>query len=157
MGTLPLSFEQESPPSLSYLFSTYHYPISNPSTPWSPSTSPPTNGLNWETTSPRPLASPLPRLSLALLSSITNIVVSMLVMKTPTLTSRMSSIPSSANTMVLVLTSNTPLTWMPPKSPPTLTPKSPSTPAESVSAVPSKDSVFPPASPSNNVLMLRPS
>merc|ERR1711936_1537517 len=146
MGTLPLSFEQESPPSLSYLFSTYHYPISNPSTPWSPSTSPPKNGLNWGTTSPRPLASPLPRLSLALLTSTTNIVVSMLVMKTPTLTSRMSSIPSSANTMVLLLTSNTPLTWMPPKSP--------STPAESVSAVPSKDSVFPPASPSNNVLML---
>merc|ERR1712168_1278440 len=157
MGTLPLSFEQESPPSLSYLFSTHHYPISNPSTPWSPSTSPPKNGLNWETTSPRPLASPWPRLLLAPLNSITNIAVSMLVTKIPTLTLLMFSTPSSANTMVLVLISSTPLTWMPQKSPPTLNPMSQFTPAESVSAVPSKDSVFPPASPSNNVLMLRPS
>merc|ERR1711971_983073 len=46
--------------------------------------------------------------------------------------------------MASPLTSHTPLTWMPAKSPPTLTPKSPFTPAESVSAVPSKDSVFPP-------------
>merc|ERR1712083_279284 len=157
MGTLPLSFEQESPPSLSYLFSTNHGSI-------------PRNQiyslLDCQARHRRKMGKigrpcyrnlwfhlgqgyRLP------LSSTTNIAVSMLVMRILILTSLMSLIPSSVSTMVLLLTSSTPLTWTPPKSPPTLNPMSPFTLAESVSAAPSKDSVFPPESPSNNVSMLR--
>merc|ERR1712045_433503 len=141
----------------SYLFSTNHgsIPRNQIYSLLDPSTSPPKNGQNWETMLPQPLVSPWPRPSLVPLNSTTNIAVSMLVMRIPTLTSLMSLIPSSVSTMVLLLTSSTPLTWMPPKSPPTLNPMSPFTLAESVSAVPSKDLVFPPESPSNNVSMLR--
>merc|ERR1712156_533606 len=134
-----------------------HSQKSSPLTLWLPSTSPPKNGQNWVIMSPRPLASPWPRLLLVLLNSITNIAVSMLVMRILTLTSLMFSTPSFANTMVLVLISSTPLTWMPAKSLQMLNQMFPFTPAESVSAVPSKDLVFPLASPNNNVLMLRPS
>merc|ERR1712020_720631 len=158
MGTLPLSTEQDSPPSSDYQAQTMA-PFPEIKSTHS-LTAKHVTAEKWAKlviTSPRPLASPWPRLLLAPLNSITNIAVSMLVTKIPTLTSLMFLTPSSANTMVLVLISSTPLTWMPPKSPPTLNPMSQFTPAESVSAVPSKDSVFPPASPSNNVLMLRPS
>merc|ERR1712086_85217 len=158
MGTLPLDFEQDSPPSLTYLFSTKPWlpsQRSDLSTPWPPSTPPLKRGLNWGTMGPPPPASLWPRPSLALLNSATNIVVSMLVMKILTSTLPMFSIPSSLSTMDSLETSSTPLTWIPPRSPRTLTLRSPFTLAESVLDVPSKDSVFPPESPSNNVLMLR--
>merc|ERR1711874_100433 len=133
MGTLPLSFEQESPPSLSYLLKK--------------------NGTSSTRLSPRPLNSPWPRLLPAPLNSTTNIAVSMLVMRTPMLTSLMSSTPSSASTMDSLLTLSTPLTWTPPRSLAMLRLVYLSTLAESVSAAPSKDSVFPPASPNNNASM----
>merc|ERR1711953_550575 len=159
MGTLPLSFEQESPPSLSYLLKQKRpwllSPKSSTSTPWLPSTRLKTNGTSSTRLSPRPLNSPWPRLLPAPLNSTTNIAVSMLVMRTPMLTSLMSSPPSSASTMDSLLTSSTPLTWTPPRSLEMLRLMYLSTLAESVSAAPSKDSVFPPASPNNNVSMLR--
>merc|ERR1712086_32972 len=123
MGTLPLDFEQDSPPSLTYLFSTNHgsLPRDQISTPWPPSTPPLKSGLNWVTMGPPPPASLWPRPLLALLNSTTNIVVSMLVMKILTSTLPMFSIPSSWSTTVSLETSSTPLTWMPPRSPRTLT------------------------------------
>merc|ERR1712156_868063 len=134
-----------------------HSQKSSPLTLWLPSMSLLKNGQNWVITSPRPLASPWPRLLLVLLNLTINIAVSMLVMKILTLTLLMFSTPSFTNTMVLVLISSTPLTWTPAKSLPTLNQMFPFTPAESVSAVQSKDLVFPLASLNNNVLMLRPS
>merc|ERR1711862_659496 len=158
MGTLPLSFEQESPPSLSYLLKQKRpwllSPKSSPSTPWLPSTRLKKNGTSSTRLSPRPLNSPWPRLLPAPLNSTTNIAVSMLVMRTPMLTSLKSSTPSSASTMDSLLTSSTPLTWTPPRSLAMLRLMYLSTLAESVSAAPSKDLVFPPASPNNNVSML---
>merc|ERR1712045_728011 len=56
----------------------------------------------------------------ALLNSTTNIAVCMLEMKTPTSTSLMSSTPSSVNTTVSQLDSNTFPTWMSTKSRETL-------------------------------------
>merc|ERR1712001_385545 len=160
MGTLPLSFEQESPPSSFLIFiqsaETWHLSQkSNPSTPWWLNTLLRPNGLSLATLSPRPLDSPWPRPLLVPLNSTTNIAVSMLVMRILTLTSLMSLILLSVNTMASLLTSHTSLTWTLPKLPEMLNPMFPFTLAESVSDVPSKDSVSPLASPSNNVSMLR--
>merc|ERR1712088_852163 len=83
------------------------------------------NVTSWAESSPRPLASPWPRPLLALLSSTTSTAAS------------------------------TPETRTPTRSTETSTPKSQSTPSGSVSAVPSRDSAFPPESPRNSVLVLR--
>merc|ERR1712126_683804 len=128
---------------------------SNPSTPWLLSTSPRKDGTNSPELSPRPLDSHWPRLLPALLNSTTNIAVCMLVMKIPTSTSLMSSIPSSVNTTVSQLDSNTFPTWMSRKLRETLPTMSQSTLSEFVLDDPSKDSVFPPESPRNNVLELK--
>merc|ERR1712072_17821 len=162
MGTLPLSSEQDSPPSLSYLFSKEKQwpllsPISSPSTLWWLSTSPRRSGTNSPASCPRPPNSPWPRPLLAPLSSTTSTAASMLVTRTPTSTLLKSSTLSSANTMASVLTSSTPPTWTPAKSPATSRPMFPSTLAGSALDVPSKALVFPPESPSNNVSTLRPS
>merc|ERR1719333_270203 len=129
--------------------------ISNPSTPWLLSTSPRKDGTNSPELSPRPLDSLWPRLLPAPLNSTTNIAVCMLVMKTPTSTSLMSSTPSSVNTMVSQLHSNTFPPWMSRKSRETLPMMSQYTLSEFVLDDPSKDSVFPPESPRNNALELK--
>merc|ERR1712126_706985 len=128
---------------------------SNPSTPWLLSTSPRKDGTNSPELSPRPLDSLWPRLLPALLNSTTNIAVCMLVMKTPTSTSLMSSTPSSVNTTVSQLDSNTFPTWMSRKLRETLPTMFQYILSEFVLDDPSKDSVFPPESPRNNVLELK--
>merc|ERR1712168_1350904 len=128
---------------------------SNPSTPWLLSTSPRKNGTNSPELLPRPLDSLWPRLLPALLNSTTNIAVCMLEIKTPTSTSLMSSTPSSVNTTVSQLDSNTFPTWMSRKLRETLPTMSQYTLSEFVLDDPSKDSVFPPESPRNNVLELK--
>merc|ERR1712020_9250 len=156
MGTLPLSFEQFSPSKKKQNeLQWQNSQISNPSTPWLLSTSPRKDGTNSPELSPRPLDSLWPRLLPALLNSTTNIAVCMLVMKTPTSTSLMSSTPSSVNTTVSQLDSNTFPTWMSRKSRETLPMVSQYTLSEFVLDDPSKDSVFPPESPRNNVLELK--
>merc|ERR1711862_1071242 len=80
-----------------------------------------------------------------------NIAVCMLEMKTPTSTSLMSSTPSSVNTTVSQLDSNTFPTWMSRKSRETLPMMSQYTLSEYVLDDLSKDSVSPPESPRNNV------
>merc|ERR1712026_224472 len=87
--------------------------------------------------------------------STTNIAVCMLEMKTPTSTSLMSSTPSSVNTTVSQLDSNTFPTWMSTKSRETLPMMSQYTLSEFVLDDLSKDSVSPPESPRNNVLELK--
>merc|ERR1712126_600631 len=128
---------------------------SNPSTPWLLSTSPRKDGTNSPELSPRPLDSLWPRLLPALLNSTTNIAVCMLVMKTPTSTSLMSSTPSSVNTTVFQLDSNTFPTWMSRKLRETLPTMSQYILSELMLDDPSKDSVFPLESPRNNVLELK--
>merc|ERR1712198_279919 len=155
MGTLPLSFEQFSPSKKQNELQWQNSQKSNPSTPWLLSTSPRKDGTNSPALSPRPLDSLWPRLLPALLNSTTNIAVCMLVMKTPTSTSLMSSTPSSVNTTVSQLVSNTFPTWMSRKLRETLPMMSQYILSEFVLDDPSKDSVFPPESPRNNVLELK--
>merc|ERR1712223_409867 len=81
-------------------------PTSNPSTLWLPSMSPRRDGINSAASSPPPLDSHWPRLLPALLNSITNIAVCMLVMKTHTSTLLRSLTHSSVNTTVSQLASN---------------------------------------------------
>merc|ERR1712241_602952 len=107
--------------------------ISNPSTPWSLSTSPRKDGTNSPELSPRPLDSLWPRLLPALLTST----------------------PSSVNTTVSQPDSNTFPTWMSRKSRETLPMMSQYPLSEFVLDDPSKDSVFPPESPRTNVLELK--
>merc|ERR1711868_820 len=156
MGTLPLSFEQFSPSKKKQNeLQWQNSQKSNPSTPWLLSTSPRKDGTNSPELSPRPLDSLWPRLLPSLLNSTTNIAVSMLVMKTPTSTSLMSSTLSSVNTTVSQLDSNTFPTWLSRKLRETLPTMSQYTLSEFVLDDPSKDSVFPPESPRNNVLELK--
>merc|ERR1711963_151842 len=155
MGTLPLSFEQFSVQKKQNELQWQNSQKSNPSTPWLLSTSPRKDGTNSPELSPRPLDSLWPRLLPALLNSTTNIAVCTLVMKTPTSTSLMSSTPSSVNTTVSQLDSNTFPTWMSKKLRETLPTMSQYTLSEFVLDDPSKDSVFPPESPRNNVLELK--
>merc|ERR1711944_10219 len=155
MGTLPLSFEQFSPSKKQNELQWQNSQKSNPSTPWLLSTSPRKDGTNSPESSPRPLDSPWLRLLPALLNSTTNIAVCMLVMKTPTSTSLMSSTLSSVNTTVSQLDSNTFPTWMSRKLRETLPTMSQYTLSEFVLDDPSKDSVFPPESQRNNVLELK--
>merc|ERR1712242_500384 len=75
--------------------------------------------------------------------------------KTPTSTSLMSSTPSSVNTTVSQLDSNTFPTWMSRKSRETSPMMSQYTLSEFVLDDLSKDSVSPPESPRNNVLELK--
>merc|ERR1712198_261292 len=112
MGTLPLSFEQFSVQKKQNELQWQNSQKSNPSTPWLLSTSPRKDGTNSPELSPRPLDSLWPRLLPALLNSTTNIAACMLVMRTPTSTSLMSSTPLSVNTTVSQLDSNTFPTWM---------------------------------------------
>merc|ERR1711936_1554664 len=103
---------------------------SNPSTLWLLSTSPRKNGTNSPALSPRPLDSLWPRL----------------------LPSLMSLTPSSANTTDSPLDSNMSPTWMLTKSRETSPMMSQYTLSEFALDDPSKDSVCPLESPSNNVL-----
>merc|ERR1712198_197601 len=91
MGTLPLSFEQFSVQKKQNELQWQNSQKSNPSTPWLLSTSPRKDGTNSPELSPRPLDSLWPRLLPALLNSTTNIAACMLVMKTPTSASLISS------------------------------------------------------------------
>merc|ERR1712020_158823 len=129
--------------------------ISNLPTPWSQSTSQKKDGTNSPELSPRPQDSHLLRPSHVQLNSITSIVVCMLVMRILTLTLLMSSIPSSANTMVSPLDSNTSLRWTSKKSMATSSQKFPLNLSESVLADQSKDLVCLPVSPRNNALESR--
>merc|ERR1711944_248964 len=155
MGTLPLSFEQFSVQKKQNELQWQNSQKSNPSTPWLLSTSPRKNGTNSPESSPRPLDLLWPRLLPSLLNSTTNIAVSMLVMKTHTLTSLMSLTHSSVNTTDSQLDSNTFPTWMSRKSGETLPMMSQYTLSEFVLDDPSKDSVSPPESPRTNVLELK--
>merc|ERR1712198_288564 len=133
MGTLPLSFEQFSVQKKQNELQWQNSQKSNPSTPWLLSTSPRKDGTNSPELSPRPLDSLWPRLLPAL----------------------MNSTLSSVNTMVSQLDSNTFPTWMSRKLRETLPTMSQYTLSEFVLDDPSKDSVFPPESPRNNVLELK--
>merc|ERR1712154_128509 len=153
MGTLPLSFEQFSPSKKKQNeLQWQNSQKSNPSTLWLLSTSPRKNGTNSQALSPRHLDSLWPRLLPSLLNSTTNIAVSTLVMKILTLTLLMYLTHSSANTTVSPLDSNMFPTWTSTKSRETLPMMSQFTPSEFVLDDPSKDSVCPLESPSNNVL-----
>merc|ERR1711915_979559 len=132
-----------------------NFPKSSPSTPWLPNTLLRRDGIKWRTSRLPLVASLLPRPVLAQLNSTTSTVVSMLVTGIATKTSLRSLMLSSRTTMELVLMPSIPPTWMLPRSLETLTLLFQFTPPVSVLDVPSMDMVFPPESPSNNVLMLK--
>merc|ERR1712029_160228 len=102
------------------------------------------SGPNWEAWQPKPQDSLCPKLLLALLNLMINIVVSMLEMRTLTLSLLMSLTPSLKNTMVSLLVSNTHLTWMSTKSMAILTQLHPFTAPGSVLEGALKVSDFPP-------------
>merc|ERR1712223_2194954 len=130
-------------------------PSSSLPTPWWPSTSPRRDGTKSRTSRPRPVASPLPRLLPAPLSSTTSTAESTLVTGTPTRISPRSSMPSSRTTTASPLTPSTPPTWTPRRLLETSSPACPCTPPVSVLVATLTDSACPPESPSSRELTLR--